>query len=75
MDKLKAGDWFSETPDETWGIYSGVTAMTMKIHEVLHHEKSPYQEIFVFRICFGGRSLFLTELSSAPQKTSLLIKK
>jgi spermidine synthase len=59
MDKLKVGDWFSETPDDTWGIYSSCTAMTMKIEEVLHYEKSPYQEIFVFTNAFWGTVLVL----------------
>jgi len=59
IDQLKAGDWFSETPDQTWGIYSGCTAMTMKIDVVLHYEKSQYQEIFVFENAFWGTVLVL----------------
>jgi len=68
MDKLKAGDWFSETPDSTWGNYSSVTSMTMKIGEVLHYEKTKYQEIFVFTNEFWGTVLILDGIVQCTTK-------
>jgi len=68
MDKLKAGDWFSETPDSTWGVYSSVTAMTMKVDEVLHYEKSKYQEILVFTNAFWGTVLVLDGIIQCTTK-------
>jgi spermidine synthase len=73
MDKLKVGDWFSETPDNTWGIYSSCTAMTMKIDEILHYEKSPYQEIFVFTNAFWGTVLVLDGVIQVCSLFSMLV--
>jgi len=56
--KYKTGEWFKEV-SEAWGNYSGSYQATLMMHEVLHYEKSKYQEILVFKNEFWGTVLVL----------------
>lgn len=42
MDAFKEG-WFTET-----GTLNGDQALSMKVNQVLYHEKSKYQDVLVF---------------------------
>ncbi len=45
-DGIQLGpDWFREDPEEA--MYSG-EANSLKVKEILHHQKSKYQDILVF---------------------------
>ena len=49
MDKHIKG-WFTEMND----MWPG-QAMAMQVEEILHHEKSQYQDILVFKRCMCER--------------------
>jgi len=58
MEEHKAGDWFREASD-AWKSFADHCSNSYKISEILHHEKSKYQDIFVFKNEFWGNILVL----------------
>jgi len=54
----KAGDWFKEA-SIAWKDYSDCCSNTYLMSEILHHEKSKYQDIMVFKNNFWGNILVL----------------
>lgn len=62
MDKLK-NNWFTESCD----MWPGAT-FTFEVKEVLHSEKSQYQEILVFDTTSLGRVLVLDGIIQCTQK-------
>jgi spermidine synthase len=57
MDQIE-NKWFTEKSD-AWGIYGQCSGLTLKVTEILHHEKTPFQDILVFTNEFWGTVLVL----------------
>jgi spermidine synthase len=57
MDQIENG-WFVEK-SEAWGPYGKCSGLTLKVGEVLHHEKTQFQDILVFTNEFWGTVLVL----------------
>jgi hypothetical protein len=59
----RADGWFSETSD----MWPG-QAMTLKVKEVLHHEKSKYQDVLVFESSDHGTVLVLDNVIQCTER-------
>lgn len=59
----RSDGWFSET-SEMWPGQ----AMTLKVKEVLHHEKSDYQDVLVFESSDHGTVLVLDNVIQCTER-------
>lgn len=59
----RSDGWFSET-SEMWPGQ----AMTLKVKEVLHHEKSKYQDVLVFESSDHGTVLVLDNVIQCTER-------
>lgn len=62
-NSLRSDGWFSET-SEMWPGQ----AMTLKVKEVLHHEKSEYQDVLVFESTDHGTVLVLDNVIQCTER-------
>ncbi|XP_018396194.1 PREDICTED: spermidine synthase [Cyphomyrmex costatus] len=66
MDAMKLG-WFSELNSELW---PGV-ALSLKVEEVLHSERSSFQDILVVKTCTHGKALMLDGVIQCTEKDEM----
>jgi spermidine synthase len=60
---LIADGWFREISDQWPG-----QAMTLKVNQVLHHEKSKYQDVLVFESSDHGMVLVLDNVIQCTER-------
>jgi spermidine synthase len=61
--RLIADGWFREISDQWPG-----QAMTLKVNQVLHHEKSKYQDVLVFESSDHGMVLVLDNVIQCTER-------
>jgi spermidine synthase len=62
-ERLMADGWFREISDQWPG-----QAMILKVNQVLHHEKSKYQDVLVFESSDHGMVLVLDNVIQCTER-------